>query len=56
MLLRKAHLCRRRRSSNELGQAAEVLRDGAECELILCAARAAQSKSAKSQNALEMSK
>jgi protein-S-isoprenylcysteine O-methyltransferase Ste14 len=31
----------RRRSSNELGQAAEVLRDGAECELILCAARAA---------------
>jgi hypothetical protein len=26
-------------SRNELGQAAEVLRDGAECKLILCAAR-----------------
>jgi hypothetical protein len=29
-------------------KAAKVLRDGAECELILCTARAAQSKPAKS--------
>src|ERR1700719_2719015 len=46
--LRRARLCCWRRSSNQLCKAAEVLRDGAERELILCAARAAQSEPAKS--------
>ena len=40
--LRRARRCCWRRSSNQLCKAAEVLRDGAERELILCAARAAQ--------------
>ena len=46
--LRSARLCCWRRSNNQLCKAAEVLRDGAERELILCAARAAQSEPAKS--------
>jgi hypothetical protein len=40
--------------ANEFCKAAKALRDGGECELILCTARAAQSTSAKSQNALVM--
>ena len=54
-------LCRvqgdcRRWPDNQLGESAQVLRDSCERELVLCSARAAQSKTTKLQDSLQMRK